>query len=696
MSKTKGLWSVYVGALMLCLMFTTEASAGDDNIVLNPGFEEMNGGNPKGWEGLPKNWIVDREVAHSGKNSLCIRNSDPACYTNPHCALTPELGGTYNASVWVKLEDVKNGGATFSIEYWGKNNEYLGGTWNTPRLSGTTGDWRRLILENFIIPKTRTDHVSFTVFLDRGATGTVWFDDIEIKKVSSSVFETFLLYPNYRSWILPGKKEAEIEVELNPKLLNCELKDLRLNAVLKATPSGSMLIKDSKVIKEKKWAPPPSEKFVASIDISDIPPGKYELLICLQDKADKIIDIDTYQLKKLSDKEFSELETYFDENSVCYVKGKPYFPLGWYTCEGEYENGKKHLKCCNPEEISSGGPFNTVIFYGGMRTELLDDLQAYGVRIIGGAPIGPFTHGEKRLDPAVRIKEEIDIKNQILKFKDHPAILGWYINDEVPTNDECYPSLIDHYKWISETDPAHPTYTVQMNLGDLKSGAFVTDVIGVDPYPIRGQEITWVSEMTEKAVEAGHGKRPVWTVLQAHPTSAYVPNWKEIPPEKKLADAPTRQEVHCMTYLAVISGAKGLFYYSFFDIKNHLSDFPERLKWHKAIAGEIAKLSPVIFSAEDTGKLKITCADKDIRFLLKKLGDKYYLMTANGKNEKKNADFGIAGMDNIKIVDYLNNNHAVTVGNNTFSQEYEPYGVRVYLIQGNGTTENSEKNSKKK
>lgn len=652
--------------VLLVFAFACVIKAGGKNIVPNPGFEELDGGNPAAWNKVQKNWIIDTKTAHSGKNSLRITNDDPESYTLMGCTIVPERGESYDISAWVKLQNVTGDGASFIVEYWGEAGKYMGGTWDSPTLCGTA-DWQKLVFKNRIMPKDESiKRITMTVFLSRKSTGTVWFDDIEISQSKPAVFETFLLYPNYRGWILPvnKKKEIEVDISIDAAELKQSLENLEIYALLRESRRGSMAAKDSKVVGKKIWSSISSEESVFRMDSSDLPCGNYELDIHLRDKEEnKVIDVDTYRLKKFSEEEFGKLKTYFDENNVFYVGGKPYFPLGWYTCP-EWNEGEGYVKYCNPEEITSDAPFNTVIFYGPLWQQMLDGINKYGIKILGGGPIGPFNHGGKRSNPAVRHGEEMEIKNFILKFKDHPAILGWYINDEVPTDDTCYPTLVDHYEWISETDPDHPTYTVQMNLGDLGKGAFVTDIIGVDPYPIGVRDLTWVCDMTETAVKVGYGTRPVWTVVQA------------------LMRGVPLDQGRCVSYLAIISGAKGLFYYSFFDMKTSQAqpDFKDRLNQQKVIAREIAALSPAILSAEETGA-KVICNDKDIRSLLKKYNGMYYLITANSKGQKKNPEFKSEGMDIETISNFFDKNQSIPSRDNSFSREYEPYGTFTYIIK---------------
>ena len=71
---------------------------------------------------------------------------------------------------------------------------------------------------------------------------------------------------------------------------------------------------------------------------------------------------------------------------------------------------------------------------------------------------------------------------KINQFKDHPLMIGWYINDETP---ECFnENLRNRTLTIHELDPDHPTISVENNRKRSPSFINTTDVYGVDCYPI--------------------------------------------------------------------------------------------------------------------------------------------------------------------------------------------------------------------
>ncbi len=78
-------------------------------------------------------------------------------------------------------------------------------------------------------------------------------------------------------------------------------------------------------------------------------------------------------------------------------------------------------------------------------------------------------------------------------------------------------------------------------------------MLGVDAYPLAaltGNDLAEVADRTRAAYQAAHGSRPVWTVIQFF--------------QLDLESAwPTEQQLHDMSWMAIVEGATGLFYWEY-------------------------------------------------------------------------------------------------------------------------------------
>ena len=94
--------------------------------------------------------------------------------------------------------------------------------------------------------------------------------------------------------------------------------------------------------------------------------------------------------------------------------------------------------------------------------ELLDTAHAHGVSVALGLPMRPERHGFD-YDDAVAVAEQLEImRAEVLKYRDHPAVLVWLIGNELNhhyTNPRVYDAVNDVAAMIEELDPYHPTST---------------------------------------------------------------------------------------------------------------------------------------------------------------------------------------------------------------------------------------------
>ena len=234
--------------------------------------------------------------------------------------------------------------------------------------------------------------------------------------------------------------------------------------------------------------------------------------------------------------------SYIDDNNRFILNGEPFFPLGLFVVQSLTDTSQVN-------EIAKS-PFDTVMNYNinngtdAQITNYLNQLQARNLKLIFSLKkyIG---HGLGDINT---------ITHKVNSFKDHPAIISWYMNDE--RGPEHLRELDDRYQKVRQLDDNHPVWSVHWNTHWLIQEAHTTDIVGVDPYPIDNKPITLVSKMADAANKAG---RPLWLVPQIF-------DWRDYPGDFRAATGrpPTQEEMRAMTYLAVNHGARGLIYYSYF------------------------------------------------------------------------------------------------------------------------------------
>ena len=327
----------------------------------------------------------------------------------------------------------------------------------------------------------------------------------------------------------------------------------------------------------------------------------------------------------------------FDSRHRTIVDGKPFFPLGMYW------------KDVTAEALSvyTNGPFNCLMSYNRMDESRLDLCQRFGVKAIASLS-GHFREiAEAKAQKAAEI-DAWHVRGRLRRFRSHPAVLAWYLADEVPSFYEEV--LAAKREMVYELDPDHPTWIVLDKPQEARTLIRGYDVIGADPYPI-GNHGT--PEQTAIGIAAGWARavrkatydfRPMWQVPQAFDWAIYRP---EETNRVAMMRMPTRQELRSMTWQAIAAGANGLVYYAFFDLL-------ERDGWRKdrvaggwedlcAVAREVKAFEPVLLS--DDPPPVVEGGDGDVAARAWSCDGKHCIVMANTLRKKVAGALKVGGRE---------------------------------------------------
>jgi hypothetical protein len=365
--------------------------------------------------------------------------------------------------------------------------------------------------------------------------------------------------------------------------------------------------------------------------------------------------------------DFAGLQSYIDEHNRFILNGEPFFPLGLYVVQ--CTNGSYTTEL---DEIADS-PFDTLMNYAinecGTEAsyqqirDYLDELARRDLKVIFSLKEYVSACDEYAVcdnpGPLSADAENI-ITQKVNNHMDHESVIAWYLNDE--TCPDCLEQLEDGYNLIQRLDSNHPVWSVHWNTTWLLQEAHTTDIVGADSYPIPDNPITWVLNVVDDAMQAG---KPLW----------FVPQLFEWPNKRP----PSKEEMRAMTYLAVNHGAKGLIYYSYFDIRND-GDYSERWSAIKDIAGEIDQVRDVFLSTQDTTASDVVCNVTDIDLKLMKKDDTYYLFAVNTKEEAvPGVSFSVNLNQTPSVVDTLfESGRQIPVTNASFEDDFSTYEVHVY------------------
>ncbi|MCW3091458.1 MAG: hypothetical protein JWP81_2527 [Ferruginibacter sp.] len=116
-----------------------------------------------------------------------------------------------------------------------------------------------------------------------------------------------------------------------------------------------------------------------------------------------------------------------------------------------------------PDRIAAYGG-NSIRTWGSRNgLKVLDSAQKYGLTVLMGLDVAIERHGFD-YDDTVVVRKQLDrLRAEILKYRNHPALLAWAIGNELNLrykNQKVWNAVNDIAKMIHELDPNHPVCTV--------------------------------------------------------------------------------------------------------------------------------------------------------------------------------------------------------------------------------------------
>ncbi|MCB0284245.1 MAG: discoidin domain-containing protein [Calditrichaeota bacterium] len=396
------------------------------------------------------------------------------------------------------------------------------------------------------------------------------------------------------------------------------------------------------------------------IDIQNFKTGKHTLEIAIR-TTDGVQSLQT-ELIKLAPK-FNEVKV--DRlNGGLLVDDLPFFPFGFYT--GSPVNDvirEEAYNAMNLVGVYQNNEDSTLA----ERVKYMDECAAYGIKVnyhlnglVGSSHNNP---GQIISNDEIEHREAL-LKKEVETFRDHPALLSWYMNDE-PIGQGRKPELLQRaYDIIKENDPYHPVSVVFVIPDRAAPFTGALDIAMTDPYPIPG-DVNHVSLLMDQLQQNFQYKKALWLVPQAFGGGEF---WSR---------EPNAAEIRIMTYLGIIDGAMGIKY--FIRRRPHL--FPKsRLAWNEAtsIAHELSMLLPWLFSGE---KSFIKSENENIKTAVWKRQNDALLIVATPENTP--GEFSINLPEDLSgySADVLFENRTIHINNNQLSDYLSAYGVNIYIIK---------------
>lgn len=612
--------------LLSLFVFGVAALSFGQNIVSNPSFEEVDEkGYPKGWWKPGPHWHGSEEAAYEGKRSLLFDsdNEKNATFMSHTVPVIP--GKTYEFSaiykVVVKPDAPKGhkGSMSICMEFM-KDGKYYGGIYGCSSTS-LNNEWTMVKGRGVV----KSDISSATVALVQNPRNSthirLWVDCVDVHEVENEIFGCRPVTDCYRDEaasgivnVLFGRAEG-----ISP-IPEQAFKESTLD----------LIDKDGKTAFKTTAATVLKDRVTYQFDAGKLPVGVYTMRCSVVNpKNGKTIT---------AENRFTRLEkapnhrVYVDKKRRLIVEGKPFFPLGMYHMKLTKENLAPYIDSA----------FNCLMPYQPPADkEMLDYLLENNLRIFYSA-----AHASPRTNDTKKIKVSHDAGYaKIDRMKYHPAIIGWYINDEIS---KIYlDNVIEYRRGCEEHDPDRPTWTVLCNTGEFLDFLPATDIHGSDPYPIGESKIRSAYTMAKRCSDATLGVKMVMQVPQAFCWSNY---WHKYGRSQESIDAcpmPTFEQMDAMAWMNIAGGANGLIFYSYFDQVRRDEEKPNlhRIPFEKAfgdtkkMAARVKEHEAVLLSDGDPEEFTVTSNPNDtVCFRAYGYNGETWLLAVN-TTEEKDASF---------------------------------------------------------
>ncbi|MBO9606240.1 MAG: carbohydrate binding domain-containing protein [Paenibacillaceae bacterium] len=506
---------------------TVEVAGGGSgaNALLNAGFETAAGGGAASWAPYGGAWggTVERsaQAARSGQYGVAIATASATA--NPWVKQTVadiEEGATYEFSVWIKRVGATTGSPGFKVEFYTAQTPSAE-TWITGdyayklKPDSLTGDWQQVVYRI----KAPAGAQSAELFVRLYGAGAVAYDDAEARLVREAN-PLLALVPDQ---VFYDSEAAAGTVDVAVNAPGGDYTGRTVDLWIYEPAGGQTLL-------EKTGMPAAARLSAAFAPGGMTLHSPYRVKAVLRDAADNVLAAATTDIYRW------ERPTMLAEDGTLQVDGEPFYPIFMY-----------HVPKASYPLMSQIGVNAVQGDWTRSLPELgsqLDQAQANGLKVLVTLYVDGY------------VKENFTYTEQAVEaYRDHPAVLGWYVIDEPNERGIDPQELTDAYKLIRSIDPAHPVFIMESRAEHYADTGKVVDALGIDVYPLPDEPLSAIGPAMAAAKAAVGGKKPVWEALQAF----------QMPSNPRWTYLPTIGEIRNMAYQSLLAGGRGLGYYSFSD-----------------------------------------------------------------------------------------------------------------------------------
>jgi len=536
--RTSGMWLLLgLVSLFLTLDKAFAGAGANENMLVNPYRQEL----------LPEQGAsIDPHAGRNGTPGLILSRYDEKVYTYyevPVEGVKPS--GKYRFGAWIKTKDLKPGyrGATMTVNFYHDDGNAYDAERPFPYGFVGTRDWT--FLEHEVTAPAKFHHVTVSFYIGYSGLGEAVFSEPFLTKMEP-FWATTLIYPALRFGIEPGKHTFEF----NSYPQNLEGDQAQQVQVDIVDAQGMARVSTVAPIVNNRY----------SVD-AELPEGNYVAKLTLLPAGLKS------ELKMNVVKPREQARVTVDGRGRFFANGKPFLPVGIYTNmeQDEFKQWGNKWRESDTELLIEKSPFNVILPYDGFwwklenpeltdfeaTAHMLDIFQKHNKMLI----LSLKDFHPKRIDNKYEIQGALNItKAAVERFRNHPALLGWCLNDESEVQD--YER--EQAEAVGMLDPHHPSIQVQFRPNLQFSALNGGDIFGIDIYPIRlgdsnQRDVCDIFQSLHDSFGSSHGT-VVLAVPQAFSWYAYSDRCHKY--------KPTLPQMRAVALMMAVYGARSFVFYA--------------------------------------------------------------------------------------------------------------------------------------
>jgi len=534
----------------------------------------------------------------------------------------------------------------------------------------------------------------------------------------SGPLKLFLLYPNYRGYLFDDwSQTVSVDVAVTPPH-GYSLRQLEVR--LRLLDSADHAVAGTTVAA--------ATDSIASLNASGLSDGTYQLQGELLTTTASVLanPAPAYTIVKLSATIRASMKAYIDPDNILHYDGRAVFPVGMYdlpkpACAATATEWASNLIRIRKAPVTAYLPVSSSNCPIGSFIAQTQALRTHGMvnfpalsSIYPGDPYFPFDLAASLgvvVGNPPSARDAVSLAAAFASAMGSNADTVGYYNYDEP-DDAKQPMIFNQYQAVRERDPASVQWpliniaTITWNRpgclrapryapsGDPPESDPCTDVsiwrdtgdaFGTDPLATNGWNFDargnyWLPEVQDWVHDLQHATRnarPVWAVLQFYAGEAGFPGYPHWP---------TYQELHDMTYIAVVAGVQGIWYWSWGNL--HLpspsgaTEASKEIEFLDRVVTGLAALKSVILT-RDVPVLKANSEAGTIITREKApAGDDRYIFAYNRDGISHNVTFTLkTTATSVSVIGGENRHLTLDSTRTRFTDSFQFYEAHVYCIK---------------